>query len=851
MNTPALGRVRALAARALARVLVRTGAAPDASQELPGLVRLWFQRKGVVGGAAMATAVGLQPSGELAAFEATLRSAERTEKRQGENAQAEERNALLASFRVLAWIETIGARTNERLLDGEIDAVAAEDVGRKQVRAIELIVRSLIAESYADETRLRARLDALMGPRVVESWQARADAGDILSGLAFSELASLFANKEEFARYEGLYAKTPFLTLYEQRRKTIQSFLDDIRRVRNQLAHHKHVSNVQWTLLDLYYEEIAAPVQAAFDEGQTKVDPSVLLDVDRSALDAHFGTLREDLESVRDDMAEFRAATEERLGAIAADTKTLRKTSRGIDRRVWALCAGVAALLVGVFLVVRQGDETRSVVEEVRETGAQTDVAVREAAQASLASEAASREAAAASRSAADAAARGEAEARETAARVDEAAGRVAEAAGASSAAADAAREAAATAGRTAERVEEAVGDLREAFLALRTQDGTIVDADRPEAHYHNARVYEQRGDILQAMQAYARYFATPELAFVDPHFRYQALLKLQQGVAGARETYHAMRKGSPHPTIELAWTLLLDDGARAAALEAFLERHPDDAPAHFAAARESSVARLGVQNLEDRRREKHHLERFVALANGPGFLERYLDPAVASAALDDARERLAAVDAAGAAVLENPVRMTASRSNTGWMLVFQISDAVKEISWRARPADAFRSTGFMEGMLSPAGLPMPKTFVELEHEERATIQVRYVDARGREHGPYDLVFDPLTASLAQAKSTLDMTKRGWATFRDWDGKVLLYFTHLLGHRIALETIRYGLDKDEPDQTFAFLPPDPKNPNAIREDDTIYLVVPPTTRWVVLQLHFKDGTQTEVVRLSR
>ena len=154
---------------------------------------------------------------------------------------------------------------------------------------------------------------------------------------------------------------------------------------------------------------------------------------------------------------------------------------------------------------------------------------------------------------------------------------------------------------------------LKEGFDALTKQGGTIAEADRPEAHYHNARVYEQRGDVALAMQSYRRYFASaPDLAFLDPHLRYQALLKLQQGPGGARETYAELRRSDKSPIVEFAAALLLEGDARTAALDAYAAAHPDFAPAEYERSREVSVARVGTQGLEDKRLEKERLERFT-----------------------------------------------------------------------------------------------------------------------------------------------------------------------------------------------------------------------------------------------
>ncbi len=95
------------------------------------------------------------------------------------------------------------------------------------------------------------------------------------------------------------------------------------------------------------------------------------------------------------------------------------------------------------------------------------------------------------------------------------------------------------------------------------------------------------------------------------------------------------------------------------------------------------------------------------------------------------------------------------------------------------------------------------------------------------------------------------MTKSSWLSFRDYDGKVLLYFTGLLSYRGAFEEIRWGVDVETPDRKLPFSTPDPKNPYAVNTDDVLYLEVPAGTKFATVQLRYKDGTTTEIVKIKR
>jgi len=832
---PTSASLRPLLVRALARLVRHVGGSDlEGADDLPGLVRAYFRAKAESGGPAARAALHLEEA-DLAAFEAALRDVERTARRLAESATgpADERNAVLAGVRLVSWLETVAPHVPPPpLLDGDVEALVSPDVGRKQVRALELVVRSLITESYGDQERLLARLREALSPRVVAQWQAAADAGDVLSGCSFGELASLFVNREEFARYEALYADTPFLTLLTERRRTIQAFLDDVRRFRNALSHHKRVTNAQLTLLDLYYEEVVGPVQTAFDHGRTKVDPGAHLEVGREALDRFAAGLKDDVAVVRDDLGALRTDLAARLGGIADDTRAVREATRGLQGKLALVGAGVLVLVGAAFLLLRQGGATRTVVEDVRDATART-----EAATGALAAQLD------AGAAAADASGK----------RVEAAADATTKAAEAAKAAAEGAKAAAEASAATNDRVVHTLESLKAGFDALAKQGGVIADADRPEAHYHNARVYEQRGDTAQAMAAYGRYFATAAgLGLLDPHLRYQALLKVQRGPGGAREAYEALRATSRDDVTAFAATLLLEGDARVAALEAYAAAHPRFAPAAYELSREFSAARLGTQALEDRRLERAHLRTFLDLRATGAFLAHFLDQSVAAAQVEDAERRLAAAASLDDAVLGRPVSVVAMQSNQQWTLTFTFAEPVKEIRWRADGKGEFRSTGFLEGYQAPGGGPLPRYAVELPLDApRTALEVRYRDGRGRERGPFPLVFDPAAQVVLGAKRALDMLKSSWLSFRDYDGKVLLYFTGLLSYRAAFEEIRWGLDVEAPDRTLPFSAPDPKHPYAVNPDDTLYVEVPASTKFATVRLRFRDGTTSDVVKITR
>lgn len=257
------------------------------------------------------------------------------------------RNLTIAQLRLLSWVETIADRKPDFVNEGASETSDAAEIGYKQIRALELIIRSLVTEKYEDQNKLASRITELLGSETLRKWQKSADKGDILSGSLFSELATLFIDKREFAsNYQDYYHDTPFLTLLKDKRGTLQNFLDDIRLVRNRLAHHKKITPIQIDLLSLYYEEIVEPIQQAHDNQATQVDPSAFFDVSKEQMDNYFSNLHEDVQGIRSDIKELAEALGSKLGEIGKGTEAIKAATKKIEGKTKWIAIGVAVLIL-------------------------------------------------------------------------------------------------------------------------------------------------------------------------------------------------------------------------------------------------------------------------------------------------------------------------------------------------------------------------------------------------------------------------------------------------------------------------------------------------------------------------
>ena len=126
-------------------------------------------------------------------------------------------------------------------------------------------------------------------------------------------------------------------------------------------------------------------------------------------------------------------------------------------------------------------------------------------------------------------------------------------------------------------------------------------------------------------------------------------------------------------------------------------------------------------------------------------------------------------------------------------------------------------------------------------------IEAKYVDKNGQTNGPYTLKFSTGDQQMAQGKMMLNASAGSWLSFRDYEGKVLLYFTTLMSYRPLINEVRYSLNSDALDKIFKFKPSD----KMFEVGDEVYLVVPNDTQFATVQVTFKDGTVSPPQKVVR
>ncbi len=114
------------------------------------------------------------------------------------------------------------------------------------------------------------------------------------------------------------------------------------------------------------------------------------------------------------------------------------------------------------------------------------------------------------------------------------------------------------------------------------------------------------------------------------------------------------------------------------------------------------------------------------------------------------------------------------------------------------------------------------------------------------------LFSSPIVAQglVGQEAKLLDLTRGSWAYFRDYNGRQLIYFTHLEVYRCGIARAQYSLNNDSLDKEWKLQPCDLKKPNEITTDK-VYISLPlKTANSIAVRLTFKDGSLSPLVRIG-
>ena len=250
--------------------------------------------------------------GMLNEFESTL-------EQYNQQYDIEETN-ITCAFRVALWLETIFKNLAIPIHIKFQHVESDEEIAIKQVRAIELIFRSLILEKIGTNESLTQLLSELFKPEIIEKWQKSSDESGILSGTTFSELSNIFLSKNLFAFFEPIFiSKKSRIT--NKAKDSLRFLLEDIRIIRNGIAHNKQLSTIQIEALNNHFQIITDQIDHS---KECNIEIKAYFDKANANILGYLNSLKEDQSTISGYLDEINEKSSEILGV---SNKINRKTT--------------------------------------------------------------------------------------------------------------------------------------------------------------------------------------------------------------------------------------------------------------------------------------------------------------------------------------------------------------------------------------------------------------------------------------------------------------------------------------------------------------------------------------------
>lgn len=263
----------------------------------------------------------------------------------------------ISCFRVSLWLETICKNLNIPFSIEE--SISNEELAIKQVRALELIIRDVVNENLGGKENALLKLRELFKQDIVEKWLKSADETGVLSGTTFSELSNIFLDKNIFKSIEEI-VETSYLKLSKSSRDSLRYILEDIRLIRNAIAHNKKISSIQIEALNEYYRAIANLIK---ESKSNTINPDTYLDLDKANMQDFLSSLKEDNKTISIGIDDIKVGVKE----VKKDTTIIRKRTSFIIAGIVLSLVATGAILYFVSKQSGSTDEMGKDIKDVKE----------------------------------------------------------------------------------------------------------------------------------------------------------------------------------------------------------------------------------------------------------------------------------------------------------------------------------------------------------------------------------------------------------------------------------------------------------------------------------------------------
>lgn len=345
------------------------------------------------------------------------------------------------------------------------------------------------------------------------------------------------------------------------------------------------------------------------------------------------------------------------------------------------------------------------------------------------------------------------------------------------------------------QKLDKGFGAVLQKIDQIDKSAGLIGSPASYNDYYHNAKIYELNGNMLEARKAFEKYFET-NLVYFDPFVSYANILKSLEGPSTALELLGKLRDQYPdNPGAALIYAISKPKEDKVFLLEQLAAKYPDYGPIFYYILESTSYLDNGIPTLADQKKAQSALAKLDELEKTQGFSKYFIDKdqlALREAFLKQQRSQ---ADGYYGQLVKNPVGFSFEYVNGSVSLGFVPMELVSEIFYRLDGQGDFISTGTMgvTSYVTNKSLPNYSVIVPLEIGKHK-VEVKYKDNKDKLTDPvsFDFEITPVKISYMGYKILNPKTNKAGP---------YLYYSFYRAEDSYSGTLKYSIDNEKVDQT--------------------------------------------------
>jgi hypothetical protein len=323
---------------------------------------------------------------------------------------------------------------------------------------------------------------------------------------------------------------------------------------------------------------------------------------------------------------------------------------------------------------------------------------------------------------------------------------------------------------------------------------GLISNPDSYNDYYHNARIHELDGNLLEARKSYEKYFET-NLAYFDPFVSYANIIKALEGPGSVSEYLGKIRDKYPeNPGAALIHALNKSREDKLFLLDKLAVEYPDYGPIFYYIVEANSANEGVMPTLAEQNRGQEALKKLEELEKTQGFSNFFIDKEMLAEKELFIKSQKNLSESYYGQLVKNPIDFKYEYVNGSVSLSFVPMEMVKEIFYRLNGEGEFKSTGMMGINMPGSNQSLPNySVIEPLKIGKHFIEIQYRDSKDQVSKParFDFEITPVKINYM-----------GFQIMNPTTGKAGPYIYYSFYRSEDAESqLKYSIDNQSYDQT--------------------------------------------------